>query len=512
MRSPTLGKKCYECNEPGHIANDCPIRKARVAAGGPERLKKGDGKGGKNQGWPTKAQWGGYYPGPSQAQWNQWFPAQPKGGVAALQDQSGQTQTILQSLFTGPQQLSLKSITPKPKTSFATPNRFSALSSNASDEPTKQSETAITASIEEFIKPAKRNLKKTKRASTEATKAPQGSDVPDMPNPADVKDHVRPPRRAARRSPVKFATGYGGCGEACQDANCTASGHERLVSSSVRQVPESGGIESPTDEPTLGETPEAMEKNPSNLFANVQDKEYEKFIKDVNHENNGTKKPKDIAGAINFLLQLAHAKESDFKPQQEKSGGHGTINMLNKISHTGNLMPVTEKKEIDTKAGKFEVMSCIVDSGATVPVFHPTTGAAYPLLESEASRDGTVYALANDDTLPNLGEKKMAVLTAEGTLRGYGSQAADVSKPLQAVRSLVRSRHAVCFGLGEGDDEHLIINKVTGEVNKMRDDGINYLQDLLIIPPDRVDAVAAELLLLQQRGHEDGQSFGRPGP
>ena len=108
----------------------------------------------------------------------------------------------------------------------------------------------------------------------------------------------------------------------------------------------------------------------------------------------------------------------------------------------------------------------------------------------------------------------MAVLTAEGTLRGYGSQCADVSvtKPLQAVRSLVHSKHAVCFGLGEEGDEHLIINKQTGEVNRMRDDGINYLQDLLIIPPDQVDRVAGELLAMSQRAEQDDQSFGRPGP
>ena len=116
---------------------------------------------------------------------------------------------------------------------------------------------------------------------------------------------------------------------------------------------------------------------------------------------------------------------------------------------------------MNTAAGMFEVLSCIVDSGATVPVMNPGTGEAYPLEESEASKEGVLYELANSDTLPNLGEKRMAVLTAEGTLRGYGSQCADVSKPLQAVRSLVHSNHAVCFGLGDGSD-HLIINKVTG--------------------------------------------------
>ena len=186
--------------------------------------------------------------------------------------------------------------------------------------------------------------------------------------------------------------------------------------------------------------------------------------------------------------------------------------MVNKVVQTGNLMPVTQQKELDTAAGKFEVMSCIVDSGATVPVMNPRTGKAYELMESEASREGVLYELANNDTLPNPGEKRMAVLTAEGTLRGCGSQCADVgeNKPLQAVRSLVRSQHAVCFGFGDGS-EHVIFNKQTGEINMMRDDGINYLQDLLIVPPDKVYDVAAELQ--QMQGHaEDGQSFGRPGP
>ena len=130
------------------------MRKARVAAGGPERLgkkTKGIGKGGKGgQGWPTKAQWGGFYPGPTQTQWNQWFPQQgPRGGVAALQDQSGQPQSALQSLFSGPQQLSLKSITTKPKVkSFESPNKFNALKENDNPEDAAdQSPTAFNVDI-----------------------------------------------------------------------------------------------------------------------------------------------------------------------------------------------------------------------------------------------------------------------------------------------------------------------------------------------------------------------------
>ncbi len=155
----------------------------------------------------------------------------------------------------------------------------------------------------------------------------------------------------------------------------------------------------------------------------------------------------------------------------------------------------------------------MVDSGATVPVMHPDDAADYELLESQASRDGVEYEVANLDTIPNLGEKKFAILTAEGTLRGYQMQCAETAKgkPLQAVRALVGSRHAVCFGLGENDDEHLIINKISGEVNRMRDDGINYLQDMLVVPQNRIEQVQQHLWSLQQRANDPGQDFAWQG-
>ena len=64
------------------------------------------------------------------------------------------------------------------------------------------------------------------------------------------------------------------------------------------------------------------------------------------------------------------------------------------------------------------------------------------------------------------------------------------------MRALVDAQHAVCFGIGDGHD-HLTINKLTGEVNRMRDDR-NYLQDLIIVLPDQVDNVAQELAAIQQ--------------
>ena len=187
--------------------------------------------------------------------------------------------------------------------------------------------------------------------------------------------------------------------------------------------------------------------------------------------------------------------------------------MFSKMMAGGSLMPMEQKSELQTRLGRFEVLSAIVDSGATVPVMNPRTGNRYEVVAGSAN--GTEYEIASGDTLEDLGEKRMAVLTAEGTLRGYGSRCAEVTKALQSVRALVASGHAVCFGLGDGS-EHVIVNKETGETNAMRDDGINYLQDLLIVPPEDIERVAAELAVVTASQDWDttgagDQSFGWQG-
>ena len=180
----------------------------------------------------------------------------------------------------------------------------------------------------------------------------------------------------------------------------------------------------------------------------------------------------------------------------------GSINMLIESEQKiDSLCPIGEKKKF---RGKYEILSSVVDSGATIPVINPVTGEAYEMKESAASKAGVEYEVADGGTLANLGEKLMAVLTAEGTVRGYKTQCANVSKSLQAVRALLSSRHAVCFGLGPEGEDHLIINRDSGEINRMRDDGSNYYQDMVIIPPDEVDHFVDAV--------KAGQSpFGRPG-
>ena len=163
--------------------------------------------------------------------------------------------------------------------------------------------------------------------------------------------------------------------------------------------------------------------------------------------------------------------------------------LFSKVMKSGSLMPLTEETELQTTLGKFEVMSSVMNPGTTVPVMNPRTGASYEIIPG--SPNGTEYEIASGDTLEDLGEKKIAVLTTEGTLRGYGSRCADVTKSVQAVRAHVKSQHAVCFGLGHGND-HLIIYKITWEINRMRDDGTNYCQDFIIVPQEQLSRLAAE--------------------
>ncbi len=127
----------------------------------------------------------------------------------------------------------------------------------------------------------------------------------------------------------------------------------------------------------------------------------------------------------------------------------------------------------------------IIDSGASVPVMPPDMGRAYSLEDSEGSKKGTEYECANGHVIPNLGQKRMPVVTSEGTLRGYTTQCADVSKPLQSVRHLVRSGHVVVFD----EEGSFICNKNTGEYNRINDDGINYNMEVWVVPPETLNVI-----------------------
>ncbi len=135
----------------------------------------------------------------------------------------------------------------------------------------------------------------------------------------------------------------------------------------------------------------------------------------------------------------------------------------------------------------------VIDSGASVPVMPADKGIAYPLEESEGSKRGAEYECANGHCIANLGQKRMPVMTVEGTIRGYSTQCADVSKPLQSVRRLCKNHHTVVFD----ESGSYIHNKATGEVNWIVDDGVNYTMEAWVVPPKQVQSVVANVAAAQ---------------
>ncbi len=227
----------------------------------------------------------------------------------------------------------------------------------------------------------------------------------------------------------------------------------------------------------------------------------------------------ELMKAEDMTCMKRFTEETDFGNPEKVLKALQQLNFFSLKADKQGLNQVGKQADSAQRSGRWEVLKAIIDSGATVPVIHPKVGRDYDLEESEASRAGVEYETANDDTVPNLGQKRMAVLTQEGTVRGYQSQCANVGKSLQSVRSMVKSKSAVCFGLGPDGNDHFIINRVSGEVNRIEDDGINYIQRLLIIPPDQVNAVQQKIAVMKsaeeyQFGHHDGtdaQDFPGPG-
>ena len=60
-------------------------------------------------------------------------------------------------------------------------------------------------------------------------------------------------------------------------------------------------------------------------------------------------------------------------------------------------MPAPPRSELQTRLGKFEVRSGIVDSGAIVTVINPSTVSKYDVVAGSAN--GTEYEIASGDTL-----------------------------------------------------------------------------------------------------------------
>ena len=136
--------------------------------------------------------------------------------------------------------------------------------------------------------------------------------------------------------------------------------------------------------------------------------------------------------------------------------------------------------------GGWQLLSVAIDSGAAETVIPHRLVGQHPVRATEFSRNGMCYASATRQPIPNLGEQCLPLITQEGTLRGMTFQAAPVSKALGSVKRMCSSGHRVVFD----EDGSYVENKITGEVNWLREEAGNYMLDLWVIPPEEIPAEA----------------------
>jgi hypothetical protein len=87
----------------------------------------------------------------------------------------------------------------------------------------------------------------------------------------------------------------------------------------------------------------------------------------------------------------------------------------------------------------------------------------------------------------------MACVTEEGSIRGMEQQVCDVTKALESVRADVRAGHAIIFdddGSGNGTGSFMV-NKATGEINMIRDNGRDYIMRRWLVPQKQAPAIIA---------------------
>ena len=106
-------------------------------------------------------------------------------------------------------------------------------------------------------------------------------------------------------------------------------------------------------------------------------------------------------------------------------------------------------------------ISSAVDSAASGYVIPVDVADGYAVEESEGSKADQCWTSATGELIPNLGQRTLACLTREGTVRSMTYQVAPVEQPLNAVCDLMKCKHIVVFD----DEGSFIRNKETGEIN-----------------------------------------------
>ena len=120
----------------------------------------------------------------------------------------------------------------------------------------------------------------------------------------------------------------------------------------------------------------------------------------------------------------------------------------------------------------------IMDSGRGASVAPPGMCPAYPIEESEGSRRGQEFMSASENTMPNLGERKLECVFDLGRPIALKYQIADVSRALNAVTEICDAGRHVIFGRKGG----VIVNLESGRSTPFQREGNIYCLDYWVKP------------------------------
>lgn len=130
----------------------------------------------------------------------------------------------------------------------------------------------------------------------------------------------------------------------------------------------------------------------------------------------------------------------------------------------------------------------IVDSGASASTLPRDWCQHVKFWETEESRAGQTFNVANGQAIPNLGRRAVTLMIREGAIRDMSFEVCNVTRALGSVSQMCRAGHKVVFNLPWDHNGIYIEHAETGQRMWLREkDGI-YLLDVRVAPENRQTA------------------------
>ena len=165
-----------------------------------------------------------------------------------------------------------------------------------------------------------------------------------------------------------------------------------------------------------------------------------------------------------------------------------------------------EKAKQMCESGKYQRVKVCPDSGAVKFVAPPTFAPLTPLEESEESKRGRGYRVANGGWIPNQGQKTIRAKDINNNTNNSTWQIANVTKPLAGIPETVKASNKVVFDEENGVNVSYIYNKNSRVLIPIEREGNQYEFDMFI-PAVGETKVEPEVMTVQTevKRHYEGR-------